>query len=379
MTYHGVQAFFPAGDRWRDMLAGDPPSSRPGGPEDQCLAAMMQTLGAELGADALLVEWFASGSGGLAIHMDEHCRADAGLRLLLHEFADRLAKIAEGAAQPTVREAPSPRGQVMTMGFPVGAGVVTVTALAATPCPSPVRPPDLAGRLAGRPHPTGFIPMLRPFFDLWAASRSRRLRDAGLTCAVEHCDIAMFLVDRQSKVLFANRAAEELAAIRDGIDIGRGRLAATALADTMRLQAAIEHICGEARDHGMVLPIVALRRARGRPLMATVLPVPNAQPSPDEGSAILYVFDPEEDLSRLIEPACMFYGLSAGETRLTCRLANGGSLAQAAKALGLREQTARSYLKQIFLKTQTNRQAELVWLMLKSAVRVTNAARMRVF
>lgn len=379
MTYHGVQAFFPAGDRWRGLLSDDPPCSRPGGPEDQCLAAMMQTLGTELIADALLVEWFAPGSGGLAIHMDEHCRADAGLRLLLHEFADRLAKMAEGGTQPIVREGSSPRGQIVTIAFPTGGGVVIVTTLAEMPRPSSVRPPGLPGDFAGGPHPAGFIPMLRPFFDLWATSRSRRLRDAGLAWAVEHCDIAMFLVDRQSKVLFANRAGEELAAVRDGIDIGRGRLAATALADTMRLQAAIEHICGEARDHGMVLPIVALRRARGRPLMATVLPVPNAEPSPDEGSAILYVFDPEEDLSRLIEPACMFYGLSAGETQLTCRLADGESLAQAAKALGLREQTARSYLKQIFLKTQTNRQAELVWLMLKSAVRVTNAARMRVF
>jgi DNA-binding CsgD family transcriptional regulator len=39
------------------------------------------------------------------------------------------------------------------------------------------------------------------------------------------------------------------------------------------------------------------------------------------------------------------------------------------------EQTARSYLKQIFVKTETNRQAELVRLMLTSSVRTAPHSR----
>ena len=77
-------------------------------------------------------------------------------------------------------------------------------------------------------------------------------------------------------------------------------------------------------------------------------------------------------LTPLVEPACKLYALTPVETRLACLLARGVSLAEAAEAMHVREQTARSYLKQIFLKTETKRQAELVWLMLKSSVRTVS-------
>ena len=56
-------------------------------------------------------------------------------------------------------------------------------------------------------------------------------------------------------------------------------------------------------------------------------------------------------------------------------LANGNSLVDSAKAMHVTEQTARSYLKQIFVKTETNRQAELVRLMLTSSVRTAPRSR----
>src|SRR5690606_12803303 len=48
------------------------------------------------------------------------------------------------------------------------------------------------------------------------------------------------------------------------------------------------------------------------------------------------------------------------------------TLSKAAERLDLQEQTARTYLKHIFEKTDTHRQAQLVELMLKSAVRLTS-------
>jgi DNA-binding CsgD family transcriptional regulator len=51
-------------------------------------------------------------------------------------------------------------------------------------------------------------------------------------------------------------------------------------------------------------------------------------------------------------------------------LAIGKSLQEAAEAMRIKDQTARSYLKQIFLKTDTKRQAELVRLMLTSHLRI---------
>lgn len=102
--------------------------------------------------------------------------------------------------------------------------------------------------------------------------------------------------------------------------------------------------------------------------------VPTGRPS-EVSAAVIYVFDPSQNLHPLVEPVCAFYRLTAVEAKLACLLADGMSLADAAEAIAVRGQTARSYLKQIFLKTDTKRQAELVWLMLRSAVRTAPAAR----
>ena len=54
------------------------------------------------------------------------------------------------------------------------------------------------------------------------------------------------------------------------------------------------------------------------------------------------------------------FDLTAAEARLVVHLVAGASLRSCAKALGIKYETARSYLKSAFIKTGTHRQAELV-------------------
>src|SRR5262245_16670199 len=54
------------------------------------------------------------------------------------------------------------------------------------------------------------------------------------------------------------------------------------------------------------------------------------------------------------------FALSPAEVRLVAYLFAGASLRSSAKALGIKYETARSYLKSVFQKTGTHRQAELV-------------------
>ena len=54
------------------------------------------------------------------------------------------------------------------------------------------------------------------------------------------------------------------------------------------------------------------------------------------------------------------FHLTHAEARLVVHLVAGASLRSCAKALGIKYETARSYLKSAFLKTGTHRQAELV-------------------
>jgi DNA-binding CsgD family transcriptional regulator len=58
------------------------------------------------------------------------------------------------------------------------------------------------------------------------------------------------------------------------------------------------------------------------------------------------------------------FGLTKAEARLALRLAEGASLANAAQAFDVKMTTIRSQLQQVFAKTETSRQAELVALLL---------------
>ena len=58
------------------------------------------------------------------------------------------------------------------------------------------------------------------------------------------------------------------------------------------------------------------------------------------------------------------FGLTKAEARLALRLAEGASLASAAEAFDVKLTTIRSQLQQVFAKTGTSRQAELVALLL---------------
>ena len=54
------------------------------------------------------------------------------------------------------------------------------------------------------------------------------------------------------------------------------------------------------------------------------------------------------------------FALSPAEVRLVAYLFAGASLRSSARALGIKYETARTYLKSVFEKTGTHRQAELV-------------------
>jgi DNA-binding CsgD family transcriptional regulator len=69
------------------------------------------------------------------------------------------------------------------------------------------------------------------------------------------------------------------------------------------------------------------------------------------------------DEGRGIPPADFLedrFDLTPAEARLVVHLVAGASLRSCAKALGIKYQTVRSYLKSAFRKTGTHRQSELV-------------------
>ena len=330
------------------------------------LASMAHEIGRELGGDGLLVSWHEE--AGEVRHLFAEGASDA----LWNEAGD-LVGIGASAARLSGAVARShwqtlddhPQSGVLTTTIPGDHGVLTITALFKRIGQSTrMRAGESAARL---------LPLLQPFFRTWLSRLKAVSTVRALTSVVNGSDVGVLLLDRAGQLIFANTAAEGLLANGNGLRRKGAMVVAASLTDTLRLHAAIEHAVstGSGRSHAPGHPIVALSRREGRPLMAAVVPSDDVEAVSAECAAVVYVVDPDQDLKTLIEPICAFYRLSPKETRLACALARGSSLAEAAAELHLREQTARTYLKQIFFKTETNRQVELVRLLLLSAVRTT--------
>lgn len=241
-----------------------------------------------------------------------------------------------------------------------------------------------AARFSGRPtEPTAaLIAVLTGGLDALCSAIEIRtdsgLRAASYEAALDRSELGILLLARDGALIFANRIAERLLHSGEYLRRKNRGVSARNLGDAVRLQIAIQHVCSteDAREE---TPIVMLSREQPlRPLLVCVSSAEVGRDAAGDAGAILRIIDPERDVLQGLAPICLHYRLSPTETRLACQLAKGATLDAAATELRIKPQTARSYLKQIFLKTDTNRQSELVGVLLASTIRALPAGRFRI-
>jgi DNA-binding CsgD family transcriptional regulator len=207
-----------------------------------------------------------------------------------------------------------------------------------------------------------------PFFSLWEATLSVQSISTYLREVTNLSTVGTIVVDIHANVLFANDAAERICDQSEALRLTNGTLRAAALHDSLRLHAAIEHVVSQSERETTNVPVIALTRMRKRPMMITLNPLSGQLGRHPHRGAILCIFDPDCETSASVHPACEFYRLSAMESKLAQLMTQGHSIMEAAERLHLKEHTARSYLKQIFQKTGTKRQGELVAILLRTSV-----------
>lgn len=187
-----------------------------------------------------------------------------------------------------------------------------------------------------------------------------------LSRTLDHVPVATILVDARGQVRSQNRAAERLLAARDGLALGRDGLHAYRPEDTLRLRHAQAVAAGRGSSVGCGTALL-LERGSGRRALRVLVKRLRVSAAADDGSRSLiglFVSDPEECVAPPGELLRSFYGLTLAESALTRELSNGHSLAEAASRLEITYGTARQRLGQVFAKTRTTRQAELVHLVL---------------
>jgi DNA-binding CsgD family transcriptional regulator/PAS domain-containing protein len=213
------------------------------------------------------------------------------------------------------------------------------------------------------------------YLRLWHRHAEAANRQIALQSALDLSETGIILIDAAARILFVNGAAEDLLQRGDGISRSHGMLRATNLTDAVNFQAALSHVSANPTTAGSIsAPLLTFRRVSEVAIVASLLPARIGGPD-DAYGAMVYLVDPTINNDQALSPLCRLYGLSPAETALACRLAAGDTLAAAAEKLHVKEQTARSYLKQIFLKTGVKRQTELIVMMLSRLMRIKRQVR----
>jgi DNA-binding CsgD family transcriptional regulator/PAS domain-containing protein len=185
------------------------------------------------------------------------------------------------------------------------------------------------------------------------------------------------LADDGFRILFANRAAEEILADGDGLRRDPDGIAATTSGETEALRRLI---AGRDDGHGNGkrgdgLPgsggRCRITRGAGRaPLAVLVVPIRSETTwiTVRRPVAVLFVTDPDRVGRGQRASLDRRFGLTRAETAFVGEIVKGDGLQAAADRLGISLATARTHLRHAFEKTGTSRQAELVRLAMQSQV-----------
>lgn len=196
-----------------------------------------------------------------------------------------------------------------------------------------------------------------------AASVSQSLQGTLTFASFETFGRPAFLLDRNGKLLQLNAAAEALLARPGPLRLLHGHL-----------------IAGSEPDAAGLLSAIATASRIGRP-EASGLEI-SGRPAP--GSLQLSIVPMREDKDWVLPgPACVLvlvgqgsrgpqalidrFGLTAAEAEFSMNLAAGKSLAEIAAASGRSINTVRTHLARVMAKTRTQRQSQLVPLLIDAS------------
>ena len=193
-----------------------------------------------------------------------------------------------------------------------------------------------------------------------AASERALLRDV-----VDRLGSGLVIVGESGRVLMTNQTADQMFTARDGLTLREGRLHAASAADRERLWAALDEVMVHGREATVSLP-----RPSGTPpltILAVPIETPDKMGSGELEVAVLFIHDPLDSPPLMPADLHVMFGLTPGQAELAALLSRGHSLDEISEQLGLTLNTVRTRVKQVFERTGTSRQAELIRRLVLSA------------
>ena len=184
--------------------------------------------------------------------------------------------------------------------------------------------------------------------------------------ALDHLSLSVIVVDAAGRVLLTNKSGGKLLSAGDGLSMSAGEICRASNATiSEKLHHLIKKAAADLPDDEHDSYVVAVERPSQKRAYS-ILAAPLKAPFSDDAEPLVALFVSDPDNQPLPSPSAIsgLFGLTPAEARVVHELIKGSSLDEAANNAGVTVSTARTYLKQVFSKTNTNRQAELVKLVL---------------
>ena len=202
------------------------------------------------------------------------------------------------------------------------------------------------------------LPHLRQALNLRQHFREHLLAAQTMQQALEGTKVAVLAVGADAQLLFANRVAELVLRSQTVLRVVGGRIRAIQPGDDARLQQALR----DGQTEGAVPRPLRLAVDGPSPMAVTLLPLlDQAHELGAVGPVMLLVMRgeaaPADAAAQLLRP---LFDLTPAEARVAVALAQGRSLNDMARLLGVGLTTVRTHVRGAMAKTGTHQQSQLV-------------------
>lgn len=178
---------------------------------------------------------------------------------------------------------------------------------------------------------------------------------------------AIILLDAHRRVVFMNRSAEEINTRTDGIRVLPDGIRLAVRHEDDRLQALVTRVIASQQSQRSMAEVMQVSRTSGRrPYGIWVTGVAQSPMALNVFRPAVWVMisDPERATGLAVPHLEALFRMTQAEARLAIRLAGGETLRATAHELGITYGTARTRLTQLFRKTNTQSQGQLIRLLL---------------
>lgn len=194
------------------------------------------------------------------------------------------------------------------------------------------------------------------------AVRDGEVTLAALAAALDRLAIGIFLLEENGEVRMTNEAGRQLIGKADGLALTSAGLLARFVRSSQSFKTALATVI---RDIG-TSQTLAIEREEGHPLFLQLTSL--GLPGSNARHAVALVVDPDKQADISAEVLASLFGCTSAEARVAAALVAGKRLEEIGEEFGVKQTTITFHLQNLFQKTHTHRQADLVALLIRATI-----------